>query len=41
MTTLTHNPDGSITVSTTFHLTGSMLEMENIILDAVNKLIIK
>jgi len=37
MTTLTHNSDGSITVSTTFKLTGSMLEMENTILNAVNK----
>lgn len=37
MPTLTHNPDGSITVSTTFTLTGSMLEMENTVLDAANK----
>ncbi len=37
MPTLTHHPDGSITVSTTFHLKGSLLEMENTILDAANK----
>jgi len=37
MPTLVQNPDGSITVSVTFKLTGSMLEMENSILDAVNE----
>lgn len=37
MPTLIQNPNGSITVSVTFELKGSMLEMENIILDAVNK----
>ena len=36
MTTITHNTDGSITVSTTLHLEGSMMKMENMILDAVN-----
>lgn len=36
MTTITHNIDGSITVSTTIHLEGSMMKMENMILDAVN-----
>ena len=37
MPTLVQNPNGSITVSVTFELTGNMLEMENIILDAVNE----
>ena len=36
MTTIIHNPDGSITVSTRIHLKGSMMRMENMILDAVN-----
>jgi hypothetical protein len=37
MPTLVQNPNGSITLSVTFKLTGSLLEMENIILDAVNE----
>ena len=37
MPTLVQNPNGSITVSVTFELTGSLLEMENSILDAVNE----
>ena len=36
MTTIIHNTDGSITVSTTIHFEGSMMKMENMILDAVN-----
>ena len=36
MPSLIRNADGSITVSTTFKLEGSMIEMENTILDAVN-----
>lgn len=36
MTKITHNSDGSITVSTRIHLKGSMMKMENMILDAVN-----
>lgn len=36
MATVIHNIDGSITVSATFILEGDMLEMENVILDAVN-----
>jgi hypothetical protein len=36
MTTITQNTDGSITVSVTINLEGSMMEMENTILDAVN-----
>ena len=36
MTTITHNVDGSITVSVTLALEGNMMEMENTILDAVN-----
>ena len=36
MTTITHNIDGSITVSVTLALEGNMMEMENTILDAVN-----
>lgn len=36
MTAIVHNTNGSITVSVTIPLTGSMLEMENTILDAVN-----
>ncbi len=36
MTDIVHNTNGSITVSVTIPLTGSMLEMENTILDAVN-----
>lgn len=36
MPTIIHNTDGSITVSVTIHLEGSMMEMENSILDAVN-----
>jgi hypothetical protein len=34
MTTIIHNTDGSITVSTTIHFEGSMMKMENMILDA-------
>jgi hypothetical protein len=37
MPTLVQNPNGSITVSVTFELTGGLLEMENSILDAVNE----
>ncbi len=37
MPTLLQNPNGSITVSVTFELTGSLLEMESSILDAVNE----
>ncbi|MCK5190049.1 MAG: ISKra4 family transposase [Methylococcales bacterium] len=37
MTTIIHNPDGSITVSVTINLEGSMMEMENKILDGVNE----
>jgi hypothetical protein len=37
MPTLVQNPNGSITISVTFELTGSLLEMENSILDAVNE----
>ena len=37
MPTLIQNPNGSITVSVTFELKGSLLEMENSILDAVNE----
>lgn len=36
MTTITQNTNGSITVSVTITLEGSMMEMENTILDAVN-----
>ena len=36
MPNITHNSNGSITVSVTIPLQGSMMEMENIILDAVN-----
>lgn len=37
MTTIIHNPNGSITVSVTINLEGSMMEMENTILDGVNE----
>jgi hypothetical protein len=37
MPTLVQNPNGSITVSVTFELIGSLLEMENSLLDAVNE----
>jgi hypothetical protein len=36
MSTITHNANGSITVSVTIPLEGSMMEMESTILDAVN-----
>ena len=36
MTAIVHNTNGSITVSVTIPLTGSMMEMENTILDALN-----
>ena len=36
MTTIIQNTDGRITVSVTINLEGSMMEMENTILDAVN-----
>ena len=37
MTSLTQNPDGSITVSVTLMLEGSMMDMENNVLNAVNE----
>ena len=36
MSTITHHSNGSMTVSVTIHLDGSMMEMESSILDAVN-----
>lgn len=36
MPTITYHSNGSLTVSVTIHLDGSMMEMENTILDAVN-----
>ena len=36
MSTIIRNANGSITVSVTIPLDGSMMEMENTILDAVN-----
>ena len=38
MSTVIRNADGSITVSITLTLEGDMLEMENTILDTVNKI---
>jgi len=37
MTTLTHNADGTVTISVTLELVGSMMEMENDILDGINE----
>ena len=37
MATLTHNPDGTLTLSVTLDLEGSLMEMENIILDGINE----
>ncbi len=36
MPNITHNTNGSITISVTIPLKGSMMEMENTILNAVN-----
>ncbi len=37
MTTLTHNADGTLTISVTLELEGSMIEMENSLLDGLNE----
>lgn len=37
MTTLTHNADGTLTISVTLELAGSMLEMESSLLDGINE----
>jgi len=37
MTTLTHNADGTLTISVTLELEGNMIEMENSILDGLNE----
>ena len=36
MATITHNDNGTVTVSITIKLQGSLIEMENTILDATN-----
>ena len=38
MATITHNDNGTITVSITLELQGSLIEMENAILDATNEI---